>query len=108
MNVLVFASRKGGAGKSTLAAHLATYIAEHSRSTLLIDGDPQGSLSLWHRVRGQEQPVLKTGIRGLAQTLEKAVRDGVEWVLIDTPPDASPPVVEAIRHATLVVIPMRP
>jgi chromosome partitioning protein len=108
MNVLVFASRKGGAGKSTLAAHLATYIAEHSRSTLLIDGDPQGSLSLWHRLRGEEQPALKTGIRGLAQTLEKAERDGVEWVLIDTPPDASPPVAEAIRHATLVVIPMRP
>ena len=108
MNVLVFASRKGGTGKSTLAAHLATYLAEHSRPTLLIDGDPQGSLSLWHRVRGKEQPTLKVGLRGLAQTLEKAERDGVEWVFIDTPPDASPPVAEAIRHATLVIIPMRP
>ncbi|WP_312895259.1 ParA family protein [Microvirga sp.] len=46
MNVLAFASRKGGSGKSTLAAHLGSYMAEHSRSTLLIDGDPQGSLAL--------------------------------------------------------------
>jgi chromosome partitioning protein len=108
MNVLVFASRKGGAGKSTLAAHLATYIAENSRSTLLIDGDPQGSFALWHRVRGREQPILKVGTSGLERTLDKARRDGVEWVLIDTPPNAALPVIEAIQQATLVVIPMRP
>ena len=54
MNVLVFASRKGGSGKSTLAAHLASYIANPSRRTLLIDNDPQGSLSLWHKIRSQE------------------------------------------------------
>ncbi len=54
MNVLVFASRKGGSGKSTLAAHLATYIASPTRRTLLIDADPQGSLSFWHKIRGKE------------------------------------------------------
>ena len=47
MNVIVFASRKGGSGKSTLAAHLAAQI-KASKSCLLIDADPQGSLTLWH------------------------------------------------------------
>ena len=108
MNVLVFASRKGGAGKSTLAAHLATYIAETARSTLLIDSDPQGSLTLWHQVRGEAQPALKIATSGLERSLDKARQDGVEWVLIDTPPNAAPPVVEAMRQATLVVVPMRP
>jgi chromosome partitioning protein len=108
MNVLVFASRKGGSGKSTLAAHLGSYMAEHSRPTLLIDADPQGSLALWHQVRGAQDLPLHVGTKHLSATLAKARRDGVEWVLIDTPPNAEAPVAEAIWHADLVVIPMRP
>ncbi|AWM87008.1 ParA family protein [Microvirga sp. 17 mud 1-3] len=108
MNVLVFASRKGGSGKSTLAAHLATYIATPERKTLLVDCDPQGSLSFWHRIRGEENPALRHNPRDLAHTLKTAQSEGYEWVLIDTPPNKSPIVVEAIRHATLVIIPTRP
>ena len=47
MNVVAFASRKGGAGKSTLAAHLAVHVHRLARPCLLIDDDPQGSLTLW-------------------------------------------------------------
>ena len=108
MNVLVFASRKGGSGKSTLAAHLATYIASPTRRTLLIDADPQGSLSFWHKIRGKENPPLRHGARHLADAIKAAKREGYEWVLIDTPPDKSATVVEAIKQATLVIIPMRP
>ena len=108
MNVLVFASRKGGSGKSTLAAHLATYIATPERKTLLVDCDPQGSLSFWHRIRGEENPALKHNPRDLAQTLKAAQSEGYEGGLIHTPPNKSPIVVEAIRHATLVIIPTRP
>jgi chromosome partitioning protein len=108
MNVVVFASRKGGSGKSTLAAHLGSYMAENARPTLLIDADPQGSLDLWHRVRGSRDLALQVGTKHLAATLAKARRAGAEWVLIDTPPNAEAPVAEAIWHADLVVIPMRP
>lgn len=108
MKVVVFASRKGGSGKSTLAAHLGSYMAEHSRPTLLIDVDPQGSLALWHEVRGAGALPLHVGTKHLAATLAKARRDGVEWVLIDTPPNAEASVAEAIWHTDFVVIPMRP
>jgi cellulose biosynthesis protein BcsQ len=108
MNVLVFASRKGGSGKSTLAAHLAAHVAKPSRPTLLIDGDPQGSLTLWHELRGQEELALKRGVRTLADTLKGAAREGYAWAFIDTPPTRSAAVVEAIRHATMVIIPARP
>jgi cellulose biosynthesis protein BcsQ len=108
MNVIVFASRKGGTGKSTLAAHLASYCTRASRSCLLIDADPQGSLTLWHRMRNSEDLALDSGLRNLGETLERARRDGVEWVLIDTPPLVSDQVSEAIMAATLVVIPTRP
>ena len=56
MNVIVFASRKGGSGKSTLAAHIAAHAQKSSRPCLLIDSDPQGSLTLWHGLRGTGEP----------------------------------------------------
>lgn len=108
MNVLVFASRKGGSGKSTLAAHLAAQAAKPSRPVLLVDGDPQGSLSLWHRLRGQESPALVRGLRSLPETLKAASREGYEWAFIDTAPTVAANVIEAIKLATLVIIPARP
>lgn len=108
MNVLVFASRKGGSGKSTLAAQLASYIANPSRPTLLIDNDPQGSLSLWHKIRNQEHLGLRHNVRHLDEVLKEAKREGYQWVLIDTPPNKSSAVSEAIKHATLVIVPTRP
>lgn len=108
MNVLVFASRKGGSGKSTLAAHLASHVARPSRRTLLIDADPQGSLSLWHGLRNEDALSLKRGSRSLPDTLSAAREAGYAWTFIDTAPNRSAAVVEALRSATLVVIPTRP
>jgi chromosome partitioning protein len=108
MNVIVVASRKGGSGKSTLTAHLAAHTAKPSRPTLLIDADPQGSLTLWHKLRGTGEPALRSGARGLAETIKSAQREGYAWAFIDTPPNKSNAVIEAIRVATLVVIPARP
>ncbi len=108
MNVIVFASRKGGSGKSTLAAHLAAHVHRPSRACLLIDADPQGSLTLWHKLRNAEDLPLKIAQRAVGDMVRTAKRDGVEWVFIDTPPNMSPIVTEAMRAATLVVVPCRP
>jgi cellulose biosynthesis protein BcsQ len=108
MNVLVFASRKGGSGKSTLAAHLAAHVHVPSRPCLLIDDDPQGSLTLWNELRKDDALPLKTVKRSIADILKKAKRDGVEWVFVDTPPNMSVSVIDAIQSATLVIIPCRP
>jgi chromosome partitioning protein len=108
MNVLVFASRKGGSGKSTLAAHLAAQATKPSRPILLIDADPQGSLSLWHELRGSGEPSLKRATRGIDEAVKAARREGYRWAFIDTPPNKSSAVSEAIGLATLVVIPARP
>jgi cellulose biosynthesis protein BcsQ len=108
MTVIVFASRKGGTGKSTLAAHLAAHIHKPTRPCLLIDADPQGSLTLWHRLRESGEPPLKNGLRGINGILQAAARENVEWVFIDTPPVMNATVTDIIRAATLVVIPARP
>src|SRR3954469_6066774 len=108
MNVIVFASRKGGSGKSTLTAHLAVQAARSPRGCLLVDADPQGSLSLWHELRGSDRPALRRATRGAEEAVKAAKRKGYEWVFVDTPPNISGVVAEAIRLATLVVIPARP
>jgi chromosome partitioning protein len=107
MNVIVFASRKGGSGKSTLTAHLAAHAHRPNRRSLLIDADPQGSLMLWHGLRGRPEPAVKAVPTAVTLALRTAAREGYEWVFIDTPPSMCLADGEAIRGATLVVIPTR-
>lgn len=55
----MLASQKGGAGKTTLTGHLA--IAAEQRGieqVVMIDTDPQGSLSTWWNRREAKTPLL--------------------------------------------------
>jgi chromosome partitioning protein len=108
MNVVTLASRKGGAGKSTLTAHLAAFAQRQGHRCLLVDADPQGSLGLWHARRAAGQPALLTAARGIDRAVAQAMVEGYEWVFIDTSPTMWVVVQEAIRAATLVLIPARP
>jgi chromosome partitioning protein len=108
MNVITLASRKGGAGKSTLTAHLAGYAHALGHRTLVIDADPQGSLTLWHAHRRNGEPRLQSASRGVERAVAYAMVEGYEWVFIDTAPTMWLVVQEAIRAATLVVVPARP
>ena len=50
MRIITVASQKGGTGKTTTAAAIACWAAEHNIRTLAVDLDPQGSLT--HIFRG--------------------------------------------------------
>ena len=78
------------------------------RRCLLIDEDPQGSVTLWNALRREAALPIKTVKRELADVLKKAKRRDVDWVFIDTPANVSVSVVDAIRAARLVIIPCRP
>src|ERR1700721_282312 len=108
MNVIVFASRKGGSGKSTLAAHLTSHVHKVTKPCLMIDADPQGSLTLWHKLRGTNEPSIKTAVNSVSGIIAAAKREGYEWVFIDTPPNVSAVVEDALKNATMVIIPARP
>jgi chromosome partitioning protein len=108
MNVIALASRKGGAGKSTLTAHLAAFAQRQGHRCLLVDADPQGSLALWHSRRAGGEPMLETATRGIDRAVAQAMVDGYAWVFIDTSPTMWVVVQEAIRAATMVLIPARP
>ena len=47
MPTIVFASPKGGAGKSTSAVLLATELAAKNASVTIIDADPNRPVSRW-------------------------------------------------------------
>jgi chromosome partitioning protein len=108
MNVITVASRKGGAGKTTLTAHLAAFAHSQGHRCLIIDADPQGSLALCNGLRSGQALPLQTAERGIDRQLALAQVAGYDWVFIDTAPTMWVVVQEAIRAATLVVIPARP
>ena len=70
--------------------------------------DPQGSLTLWHKLRGTNEPPIRAPSIPSSGIVAAAKRDGIEWVFIDTPPNMSAVVEDAIKNATMVIIPARP
>lgn len=48
-------NRKGGVGKTTIAAHLGRAATLAGQSVLLVDADPQGTLRDWHAAAGGGQ-----------------------------------------------------
>src|ERR1700712_2171809 len=108
VHVILIAAQKGGAGKSTLAVHFGA-LADQDGKTLLIDADPQGSLSFWHRLRAAETPhLMRATANGAAAVLSAADKDGVAWVVIDSPPHNGPLISSLMSRATLTLIPVRP
>lgn len=111
--VIAIAQQKGGAGKTTLAIQLAIAWRSRGKRVLLLDIDPQGSLSAWaelrRRVLGQDDELTVSPLSGwrLGNTLSAAKSD-VDYVLVDTPPHAETDTKAAIRHADLVLLPIQP
>jgi chromosome partitioning protein len=108
MNVINLASRKGGVGKSTLTAHLAAYAHLMGHRCMVVDADPQGSLTLWHSMRTDNGLVLQNAAQGINRLVASALLNGYQWMFTDTAPTTWLVVQEAIRAATMVVIPVRP
>jgi chromosome partitioning protein len=110
MLMLTIASQKGGAGKTTLAAHLAVEAERAGAGPVaVIDTDPQGSLAAWWNTREAPTPLFASvEIARLPDHLRTLQRRQVELVVIDTPPALTEMIRAAIAVADLVLIPARP
>lgn len=113
-HVFTVAQQKGGAGKTTLVAHLAVSWSGRGRRTAVIDIDPQASLTRWVEVRrsvrnGDDVGFTFVTLAGwrLAAEAERLAREH-DAVLIDSPPHAETEARIAVRAASLVVIPVQP
>lgn len=108
MKVITVASQKGGAGKTTLAVHLAVAAIKRGQKVRILDGDPQGSAGVWASVRGDTDLVRPIQPRQLADALQLAKKERIGLVIIDAPPAAGPESADLIALADLVLIPVRP
>jgi len=106
MKIVAVISQKGGAGKTTLALHLAVagHLAGYDAG--LIDVDPQGTAETWGSWRNEEPPaVIGAKAATLGRTLDKARAIGAELVVIDTPSLAQAEARAAVEYADIILVP---
>jgi chromosome partitioning protein len=110
MQIMAIASQKGGAGKTTLAGHIAVQAERVGAGPVaLVDADPQGSLADWWNERASETPVfVHTSLMRLRSDVERLRDLGIELLIVDTPPAITSTISEVIGISDLVVIPTRP
>lgn len=109
MTTIAIIAQKGGAGKTTLALHLAAEAERAGRFALVIDTDPQASSSQWGFWReGKPPEVIDSPPALLSRKVEQAQKMGAGFVVIDTPPHADSAASMAAQLADLVLIPCRP
>lgn len=107
--VITVAQRKGGSGKTTLAANLAVAWRAAGRRVAVVDIDPQQSLSLWLGLRDDSPDLVASQIKGwrVRDEVERLARTA-DLVLVDSPPHDETETKLAIRAADLVVVPVQP
>ncbi|HHK7933983.1 TPA: ParA family partition ATPase [Serratia marcescens] len=108
MQVIAVLNQKGGAGKTTIATHLARALQLAGADVLLVDSDPQGSARDWAAVR-EDQPVPVVGIdRPTIERDLKSIATKKDFVVIDGAPQAADLAVSAIKAANFILIPVQP
>lgn len=109
MKIIVLASQKGGAGKTTLCGHLSVEASLAGHKVAIIDTDPQGSLAAWWNERESDSPAfVSSSITKLQNDIDLIKNEGFDYLFIDTPPAVTETIEKVVGVADLVVIPTRP
>lgn len=110
MPVIVFASTKGGAGKTTACLLLSVELAHKGIPVTVIDADPETYIDTWSRL--PDKPPALTVVRS---PTEQSILDDIQaasqrtpWVTVDLEGTANMLVAYAISMADLVIIPLQP
>lgn len=82
MPVICIANQKGGVGKTTTSAALAEGLSEHSKRVLLVDWDPQGSLTITMGFNPEEFRI--TGYDLLAGIIKNQGNPSINDVIVRT------------------------
>ena len=110
MRTLVFATQKGGCGKSTLAAGIALAARRDGHLVRLIDTDPQATLSSWQN-RRRARDIVVDAVQDAGEIepeLRKLRREGTDLAIIDTSAGMNATTRTAILCADLCLLPTRP
>jgi chromosome partitioning protein len=111
MLVVSILARKGGTGKSTAVRCLAIEALKAGRRVVVVDADPQPTCLRWGQRRtaaGIAVPLVVQAAATLTAQIEGFRAQGVDFVLIDTPPTATPVVNAALDCSTGAIVVSRP
>jgi chromosome partitioning protein len=109
MKTIAIVSRKGGAGKTTIALHLAVALESLGLSVAVLDLDPQASAALWADRRNTSGPVVVPAQASrLPILLAQAKEQAADIVILDTAPHSDGIASDSAAHADAVLIPCRP
>jgi chromosome partitioning protein len=109
---LALITAKGGSGKSTIAILLADALAAEGRKVLLVDADPQGSVSQWFKTaaaRGDRPANIDVARAASEAELATLLNQpsAHDDRIIDVPGVADKSLIVAANAADLIVIPAR-
>lgn len=107
---MIFAviNQKGGSGKTTLAVHLACYLADQGRSVAFVDGDSQRSATKWlDRTAPNVQLISADTPERLVETLQ-SLRDRVDFIVADGAPRLNDSTKVLMYMADRVLVPVCP
>lgn len=108
---ITLAHQKGGVGKSTLATNLRGYFSSGGYKTVLVDIDPQGSLSKLSKTfaeqagREAENVIDRSSFSDFKEL--SALISKYDIAIIDTPPYLSQELVEVFEITDLVLVPCK-
>lgn len=108
MKTIAIISQKGGAGKTTLAVHLAVCAQLNGYRSAVVDLDPQATARKWGDKRRAEPEVVGDHAERLSFLTDAAKANGADILVIDTAPNADRASLMAARAADLILIPCRP
>ncbi|MBD2683541.1 MULTISPECIES: AAA family ATPase [Nostoc] len=108
MPIIAVINQKGGAGKSTVAVHLARWLQKQRKAVLAIDADAQCSSSKWLARLENKIPYQIIQVPdALLDELPK-LANSYDWVIADGPAALSETTRALILTADLVIVPCQP
>jgi chromosome partitioning protein len=109
MKIIAVLNEKGGTGKSTIAANLATLLHRRGRNVVLVDADPQGTARDWRAASPQDMDLPPVVAIDRAVMLGQSLRSlSADFAVIDSPAKAGDMAAAIVSASDLALIVIQP
>jgi len=105
--IISFLNGKGGVGKTTTSINIATCLARQGHKVVMVDTDPQGSISNWYDESKCKFDLAEAASEKEVYTVRKQLKE-YDYVVIDGAAAISAISSAAVMVSDLVLIPVTP